>query len=107
MKALPEIDVLRVIARYGPVRGTLSLHRLVHELQERGVLRVGFSFVRYSFGYYSGELEGVLARLEGLGLVRVSRSAEGLEVYEVTDRGLKILEAVSETGGRDRPGYAH
>ncbi len=100
MRLPSEISVLRVVARHGPIKSTIGLHNLVHELQERRVLDTDFTFIRYSFGYYSGELEEALRRLEGLGLIKVTKSNEGLEVYEVTERGLEILRTVSEPRNR-------
>ncbi len=94
--------MLKVIARYGPIRGTVRVHNLVRELQERRTLGTDLGFVRYSFGYYSRELEEALRRLERLGLIRVSKSDDGLEVYEITDKGLEILEILSETWSRER-----
>lgn len=99
-----EIHVLKVIARHGSIRGAVNLHNLIHELQERGVLKTDFSFIKYSFGYYSKDLEEVLYSLRKLDLIKVSRSSDGLEVYEITDRGLKVLEAASETKSKD---YGH
>ncbi|MEM2006744.1 MAG: hypothetical protein QXG17_00320 [Sulfolobales archaeon] len=92
-----EIDVLKVIARYGSIRGTINLHNLVHELQTRGLLKTEFSFIKYSFGYYSKDLEEAIYSLKKLNLIKVSRSDDGVEVYEITDRGLKILEVVFKT----------
>lgn len=90
-----EIDVLKVIAKYGSIKGVINLHNLIHELQEKGIIKTEFSFIKYSFGYYSKDLEEVLYLLRKLNLVKVNRSNDGLETYEVTDRGLKVLEEVS------------
>ncbi|MEM0351638.1 MAG: hypothetical protein QXT76_00300 [Sulfolobales archaeon] len=92
-----EIDVLKVIARYGSIKGTINLHNLVHELQTRGVLKTEFSFVKYSFGYYSKDLEETIYSLKKLNLIKVSKGDDGVEIYEITDRGLKVLEAVLKT----------
>ncbi|MEM1623080.1 MAG: hypothetical protein QW780_00750 [Sulfolobales archaeon] len=92
-----EIDVLKVIARYGPIKGTINLHNLVYELQTRGVLKTEFSFIKYSFGCYSKDLEEIIYSLKKLDLIKVSRGDDRVEIYEITDRGLKVLEAVLKT----------
>lgn len=90
-----EIDVLRVIAKYGSIKGVITLHNLIYELQQKGVIKTEFSFIKYSFGYYSKDLEEVLYLLRKLNLVKVNRGSDGLETFEVTDRGLRVLEEVS------------
>ena len=95
-KVPSEIEVLRVIAKHGSIKGVVSLHRIVHDLQRKGVLRTEFSFVRYSFGFYSKDLEEVLMSLKKLDLIRVTKGPEGLDVYEVTEKGLRVLETLAE-----------
>lgn len=92
-----EIDVLKVIAKYGSIKGVINLHNLIHELQEKGVLKTAFNFIKYSFGYYSKDLEEALYSLKKLSLIKVSKNSDGLEVFEITEKGLKILESFLET----------
>jgi len=94
-----EMEVLKVIANYRSVKGVISLHNIVHELQRKGVLRTNFSFIKYSFGYYSKDLEEVLNNLKRLDLIKVGKSEDGFEVYEVTEKGLRILQSMVEILG--------
>jgi len=71
----------------------VNLHRLIYELQSKGVLKTDFTFIRYSFGYYSKDLEELLSALRRLELVKIHRLSDGTEVIEVTEKGLKVLEA--------------
>lgn len=97
---LSELDILRVIARRRLIKGTINLHNLVRELQEKGVLKTKFRFVKYGFGYYSKDLEEALNSLGNLGLVKVSRGSDGIDVYEITDKGLAILESLLQIRNR-------
>jgi predicted transcriptional regulator len=83
-----------LIAKYGSIRGLVNLHRLVYELQSKGVLKTDFTFIKYSFGYYSKDLEELLSTLRKLELIRIRRSGDGTEVVEITETGLRVLEAV-------------
>lgn len=94
-----EMEVLKVIANYRSIKGVINLHNIVHELQRKGVLRTNFSFVKYSFGYYSKDLEEVLNTLKKLDLIKVSKGENGLEVYEVTEKGLRVLQSMIEMLG--------
>lgn len=75
------------------MRGLVNLHMLIYELQSKGVLRTDFTFIKYSFGYYSKDLEEMLSTLRRLELVRFRRLSDGTEVVEVTEKGLRVLEA--------------
>lgn len=91
-----EIEVLKVIASYGSVKGVISLHNIVYDLQRKGVLRTDFNFIKYSFGYYSKDLEEILNTLKKLNLVKVSKGEDGLEIYEITEKGLRVLQSMME-----------
>jgi len=91
-----ELEVLGLIAKYGSIRGLVNLHGLVYELQSRGILKTDFTFIRYSFGYYSKDLEELLSTLRKLELIRVRRSGDGTEVVEITEKGLRVLEAARD-----------
>jgi len=93
-----------VIARYGSIKGLVNLHRLVYELQSKGVLKTDFTFIKYSFGYYSKDLEELLSTLRRLELVKILKSSDGIEIVEVTEKGLRVLEAAR--GSKEGPvGY--
>ena len=88
-----ELEILGVIARYGSIKGLVNLHRLVYELQSKGILKTDFTFIKYSFGYYSKDLEELLSTLRRLELVKIFKSSDGIEIVEVTEKGLRVLEA--------------
>lgn len=93
-----------MIARYGSIKGLVNLHRLVYELQSKGVLKTDFTFIKYSFGYYSKDLEELLSTLRRLELVKILKSSDGIEIVEVTEKGLRVLEAAR--GSKEGPvGY--
>lgn len=91
-----EIEILMVIARYGSIKGVISLHNIAYEMKKKGILKSDIAFIKYSFGYYSKELEEAINTLKRLGLIKVSKSNDGYEVYEVSSEGLKLLKSVEE-----------
>ncbi|MCX8184497.1 MAG: hypothetical protein RMI56_06450 [Sulfolobales archaeon] len=100
MKIPSELIVLKVIAKHRPIKGKINLHNLFRELQEKGILKTEFNFVKYSFGYYSKDLEEVLSSLKNLGLIRILNGSDGFEVYEITDRGIAVLESLHQIQSR-------
>ncbi len=93
----PEpLKLLQVIARYGEVKGRLALHKLVHDLQVKGVLSTQYKFINYSFGPYSKELEDDLRLLQSLGLIIEQRSGDGSTSLRLSRRGEEVIKSMAE-----------
>ncbi len=93
----PEpLKVLQIIAKYGEIRGRLTLHKLIHALQNSRSLNLGYRFINYSFGPYSKELEEDLKLLVSLGLVVEEKKGDAV-VIRVTRKGMEVVKSFSGT----------
>lgn len=74
---LPLLWLLRIIKEQENTSSLLELHKTVYKLQnERGV-KLGYDFVKYSFGPYSKDLENDLMLLAQVGLVVIESRERG------------------------------
>ena len=93
----PEpLKVLQVIAKYGEIRDRLTLHKLIHTLQNSRTVNLGYRFINYSFGPYSKELEEDLKLLASLGLI-VEEKKGDTTVIKVTKKGMEVVKSFSGT----------
>jgi len=93
----PEpLKVLQVIAKYGEIRGRLTLHKLIHALQNSRAVDLGYRFINYSFGPYSKELEEDLKLLASLGLI-VEEKKGDTTVIKVTKKGMEVVKSFAGT----------
>ncbi len=93
----PEpLKVLQVIAKYGEIRGRLTLHKLIHTLQNSRAVDLGYRFINYSFGPYSKELEEDLKLLASLGLI-VEEKKGDTAVIKVTRKGMEVVKSFTGT----------
>jgi len=93
----PEpLKVLQVIARYGEVKGRLTLHKLIHALQNSRTVSLGYRFINYSFGPYSKELEEDLKLLASLGLITEEKEGDAT-IIKVTKKGLDVVKSFTGT----------
>ena len=92
MGELPEpLKILRVIGEYKEIKGRITVHKLIHNLQKKRSVDSGYRFITYSFGPYSKELEEDLKMLESLGLIAEVKEGEGTAI-KITKRGLEIIK---------------
>ncbi len=91
-RTVPEpLMVLQVIANYGEIKGRITLHKLIHHMQTKKGLDLGYKFLNYSFGPYSKELEEDLKLLKSLGLIVEERSSNDL-VIKITKKGIEAIK---------------
>jgi len=93
----PEpLKVLQVIAKYGEIKGRLTLHKLIHALQNSRTVNLGYRFINYSFGPYSKELEEDLKLLTSLGLITEEKEGDTI-VIRVTKKGMDVVRSFTGT----------
>ena len=90
-RTVPEpLKILQIIAHYNEIKGKITLHKLVHTLQTKNGLDLGYKFLNYSFGPYSKELEEDLKLLKSLGLITEEKS--GIElIIRITRKGIEAV----------------
>ena len=97
MREVPEpLKILRIIGEYKEIKGKVTVHKLVHNLQKNKTLNSGYRFITYSFGPYSKELEEDLKMLESLGLITEVKKVDGVAV-RITKKGLEIVKNLKNT----------
>ena len=92
----PALKLLLIIKHLNGLGTAWSIHRVVHWLQQRGI-NIGYTFVSFSHGPYSRELEQDLGLLKMLGLISyIEDVINNTRLYRLvlTKRGMKIVESV-------------
>jgi len=93
---LPLLWLLRIIKEQENTSSLLELHKTVYKLQnERGV-KLGYDFVKYSFGPYSKDLENDLMLLAQVGLVVIESRERGMHV-RLSNKGLALLSSLDSS----------
>ncbi|MEM2021747.1 MAG: hypothetical protein QXP80_05940 [Zestosphaera sp.] len=94
-EALSPLKLLEVIGMYKEFSNVLDIHRIIYSLQSEKGFRLGYSFVMYSFGPYSRDLEDDLKILEQVGLITVE-SSKGGTVIKLSGKGAALLSNASD-----------
>jgi len=96
LREVPQaLKVLTVIAKYGEIRGRLALHKLIYELLRSKSLSLDYSFVNFSFGPYSRDLDNDISLLKELKLIDVEE-LNGYTVFRVSSKGLKVINNLQQ-----------
>jgi len=99
LKYLEPLVLLKIIGKYGPIRGIATLHKLVHSLIKKG-LKLRYTFINYSFGPYSKDLDEDLQLLIKCGLIVVENN-EGDTLIKLSNKGVKIIKSLLSIKSRD------
>jgi len=91
--------LLKIISKYEPIKGIATLHRLIHSLINKG-LKLRYTFINYSFGPYSKDLDEDLQLLIKCGLV-VIENDNGNTLIKLSSKGVKIIKSLLNIKSRD------
>ncbi len=91
---LSPLKLLEVLSMYKEFNNILDIHRAIYSLQNEKGFRLGYSFVMYSFGPYSKDLEDDLEILERVGLITIENS-KGRTLIKLSSKGAALLSSVS------------
>jgi len=98
LKYLEPLILLKIIDKYGPIKGIIALHKLVHDLTRKG-LRLKYTFINYSFGPYSKDLDEDLRLLIKCGLVTIENN-NGNILIKLSSKGAKIIKSLLSVKSR-------
>jgi len=99
LKYLEPLVLLKIISKYEPIKGIATLHRLIHSLIKKG-LKLRYTFINYSFGPYSKDLDEDLQLLVKCGLV-VIENDNGNTLIKLSSKGVKIIKSLLSIKSRD------
>ncbi len=99
LKELEPLTLLRIIDKYGPIKGVITLHKLMYNLIKKG-LRLRYTFINYSFGPYSKDLDEDLRLLIKCGLV-ITEGNDSNAIIRLSCKGVKVIKSLSNIKLRD------
>ncbi|PUA33216.1 MAG: hypothetical protein B7O98_01925 [Zestosphaera tikiterensis] len=92
---LKQLTILQVLSRYNATVNLLDLHKVIYVLQNKGLVKLKYDFINYSFGPYSKELEEDLNTLARLGLIAVERDGRSMSV-SLTKKGKEVVISLND-----------
>jgi len=92
---LKQLTILQVLSRYNAAVNLLDLHKVIYVLQNKGLVKLKYDFINYSFGPYSKELEEDLNILARLGLIAVERDGRSMSV-SLTKKGKEVVISLND-----------
>lgn len=92
---LKQLTILQVLSRYNAAVNLLDLHKVIYVLQNKGLVKLKYDFINYSFGPYSKELEEDLNTLARLGLIAVERDGRSMSV-SLTKKGKEVVISLND-----------
>lgn len=93
---LPLMKLLQIVGRYKEFNSLLELHRVIYTVQNEKGVKLGYSFVNYSFGPYSKELESDLNLLAQTGLIIMEGNGRNTRV-RLSSKGIALLHSLEQS----------
>ncbi len=87
---LRQLSILQILGKYSTRVNLLDLHKIIYVLQSKGLVKLKYDFINYSFGPYSKELEEDLNNLLHLGLIAIEVNGKD-RVVGLTEKGRRVL----------------
>ncbi|MEM3948180.1 MAG: hypothetical protein QXM76_01115, partial [Zestosphaera sp.] len=90
---LPLMKLLKIVGRYKEFNSVLELHKAIYVMQSEKGVKLGYSFVNYSFGPYSKDLENDLNLLAQTGLIAMEGNGKDVRV-KLSSKGATLLHSL-------------